>query len=79
MRFTQWIIILLIAIGCVWFYQWLRQPEVDDDTIASCVLQGGAWHEDTQVCEPEARKNCVANGYQWDEEGNRCLITDYYL
>lgn len=62
MRLTQWMIILLIAIGGAWFYQWLKQEG-----------------EDTRVCEAEARKNCVAKGYQWDEDGNRCLITDYYL
>lgn len=78
MRLIRWIIILFILLlGIMWAYQHLTAPPPEDET--ACIEQRGQWNPVSKSCAPETSQQCIAKGYEWDEEGNRCLITDYRL
>ena len=80
MRLTHWLMILLLTLLAIGVYQyWTLRKSVENGGQAQCIAQGGGWDFAHHVCDLKAREHCATQGYEWDEEGGRCLITDYYL
>lgn len=74
MRWMGGIIILLALIGV---YQYWSSASLAKEDPAWCIAQGGGWDFANNTCDLKARETCIARGYEWDEEGGRCLVTDY--
>lgn len=77
MRWISRLIILLLGLALIGIYQYWTSVSVKEGDPAKCAAQGGGWDFANNSCDLKARENCIAQGYDWDQEGARCLVTDY--